>query len=265
MRIPCDLIQDLLPLYHDEVCSSDSRTLVEEHLLECPACCQVLDDLHEKVEHPLEDWSEIQALQKTWQKDKMRTRRIRITLVLISVFVLVSPLWLTLPKNQPVPSEEIEISQVCQLKDGTIVFHMYIDDGKVLEEITYDFGEDGCYYITPKHSILEAKRNTEHGLFNAYHSFYVYEDGAFEDAFPEVAADFYIKSVPAVYVGVPGDAVLVWKQGKTIPKATPAMEKMMKGRSWSMFSDVHTIDWDAYAAYLERTLGDEMFRKEGIP
>jgi len=265
MRLPCDLIQDLLPLYHDEVCSPDSCTLVEAHLSECPACCRALDDLHEKVEHPVEDWSEMRELQKTWQKDKMRNRRIRIILVLLSVFVFLSPLWLTLPKNQPVPAENIEISQVCQLKDGTIVFHMYIDDGKVLEEISYGFGEDGCYYITPKHSILEAKRNTEHGLFNAYHSFYVYEEWDLEDGTPQVSADFYIKSVPAVYAGTPGDAVLVWKQGKPIPKATPSMEEMMEGRSWSLFSNVHTIDWDEYDAYLEQTLGDEMFRKEGIP
>ena len=91
------------------------------------------------------------------------------------------------------------------------------------------------------------------------------EAGLAEDGTPQVSADFYIKSVPAVYAGTPGDAVLVWKQGKPIPKATPSMEEMMEGRSWSLFSNVHTIDWDEYDAYLEQTLGDEMFRKEGIP
>src|SRR5699024_4093869 len=45
MNVPCGLIQDLLPLYYDEVCSQESRSLVEEHLAECPACRQRLADL----------------------------------------------------------------------------------------------------------------------------------------------------------------------------------------------------------------------------
>jgi len=35
MRITCEIIKDLLPLYHDNVCSEDSRKLIEEHLLTC--------------------------------------------------------------------------------------------------------------------------------------------------------------------------------------------------------------------------------------
>ena len=31
-KISCDIIQDMLPLYYDEVCSADSRKMIEEHL-----------------------------------------------------------------------------------------------------------------------------------------------------------------------------------------------------------------------------------------
>ena len=30
-KISCDIIQDMLPLYYDEVCSADSRKMIEEH------------------------------------------------------------------------------------------------------------------------------------------------------------------------------------------------------------------------------------------
>lgn len=30
--LPCELIQDILPLYHDGVCSEVSRKLVDSHL-----------------------------------------------------------------------------------------------------------------------------------------------------------------------------------------------------------------------------------------
>ncbi len=38
MNLSCDVIKDLLPLYHDGVCSKDSRALVEKHLSECAQC-----------------------------------------------------------------------------------------------------------------------------------------------------------------------------------------------------------------------------------
>lgn len=42
MRMDCELIRDLLPLYADDACSKASRDAVEEHLLECPACKEML-------------------------------------------------------------------------------------------------------------------------------------------------------------------------------------------------------------------------------
>lgn len=38
MKYPCSMIQDLLPLYHDGVCSEESRQIIEAHLEECSAC-----------------------------------------------------------------------------------------------------------------------------------------------------------------------------------------------------------------------------------
>ena len=38
MKISCDVVTDLLPLYHDGVCSQSTKKLVEEHLEECESC-----------------------------------------------------------------------------------------------------------------------------------------------------------------------------------------------------------------------------------
>ena len=37
MSLPCKVVEDLLPLYHDGVCSEESRILVEEHIQTCAA------------------------------------------------------------------------------------------------------------------------------------------------------------------------------------------------------------------------------------
>lgn len=46
MKISCEIVKDLLPLYHDDVCSGESRTIVEEHLLECDTCKKYLDSMN---------------------------------------------------------------------------------------------------------------------------------------------------------------------------------------------------------------------------
>ena len=47
MKTDCNVIRDLLPLYADEVCSSESRELVDEHLAECTACTEELARIRE--------------------------------------------------------------------------------------------------------------------------------------------------------------------------------------------------------------------------
>lgn len=41
----CEIIRDLLPLYHDNACSPDSRVFVEEHLAGCASCQRVAEKL----------------------------------------------------------------------------------------------------------------------------------------------------------------------------------------------------------------------------
>ncbi len=47
MKISCDIIKDLLPLYNDGVCSDESVKLVDQHLKECGSCTVELNRLKE--------------------------------------------------------------------------------------------------------------------------------------------------------------------------------------------------------------------------
>jgi len=38
MKISCNIIQDLLPLHHEELCHVDSQKLIEDHLKDCEDC-----------------------------------------------------------------------------------------------------------------------------------------------------------------------------------------------------------------------------------
>lgn len=49
MKYSCDMIKDLLSLYCDNVCSEDSRAVVEEHLNECEPCRSELQKLRDNT------------------------------------------------------------------------------------------------------------------------------------------------------------------------------------------------------------------------
>lgn len=49
MKYNCDLIEDLLPLYKDGICSESSKKIVEEHLTECPDCSKMLNMLNDTL------------------------------------------------------------------------------------------------------------------------------------------------------------------------------------------------------------------------
>ena len=45
MKLPCELIRDLLPLYAEHLTSPETAQLIEEHLQSCPACQEELHAL----------------------------------------------------------------------------------------------------------------------------------------------------------------------------------------------------------------------------
>ena len=54
MKMDCNVIQDLLPLYADDACSEESREIVQEHLQECESCSRMLEKMkNEEIETDL--------------------------------------------------------------------------------------------------------------------------------------------------------------------------------------------------------------------
>lgn len=73
MKLSCEVIKDLLPLYFDKVCSKESSALVEEHLSECPKCADELEKLKNDLEEPIileGDIKLMKNISQKWKKDK---------------------------------------------------------------------------------------------------------------------------------------------------------------------------------------------------
>ena len=54
-EIKCTVIQDLLPLYVDEVVSDDTKSLVNEHLLTCENCRNEYEQMKGTLYVPIEN------------------------------------------------------------------------------------------------------------------------------------------------------------------------------------------------------------------
>ncbi len=72
MNISCEIVKDLLPLYHDGVCSEESRRMVEEHLSACEKCRAELKSIEDALtlantDKNLEDAKAVKELSKEWK------------------------------------------------------------------------------------------------------------------------------------------------------------------------------------------------------
>lgn len=91
MKISCNVIEDLLPLYIDDVVSEDSRQLVEQHLKECQSCQKMMEEM--KKENSLgKGMPDSTEAKKTaiepLKKIRRKIRRKRIAAVLTAVILV---------------------------------------------------------------------------------------------------------------------------------------------------------------------------------
>lgn len=92
MNLPCYIVRDLLPLYHDKLCAPDTAKDVEEHLSGCEACRAALDALDSPEEAPApnaEDLQRAQALQML-QRKLVRSRVLTVIISVLAVILLLA-------------------------------------------------------------------------------------------------------------------------------------------------------------------------------
>ena len=89
-KISCNVFQDLLPLYIDEVASSDSRILLDGHLRECSKCREKYEEMRTQVTIPMDkDDLPLKRMKKVWNRKKVML--VCITLV-AALLIMISGL-----------------------------------------------------------------------------------------------------------------------------------------------------------------------------
>lgn len=139
MKYPCNLIRDILPLYHDGVASEESINAVREHLKECSACKEYYnqmcgsDTLEETAYDEQMEKKAADSYKKMYRRVRKKTGKIiGITILvtgilLILVYAVVAG-YFTL---SAAASKEIhrDVSEYAYLEDGRNVLEVFSDGG----------------------------------------------------------------------------------------------------------------------------------------
>lgn len=92
-KINCNVIQDILPLYIDDVVSDDTKELVEEHLQNCEICQRVYHETKADLENDMKisaqtkessnEANDLKSFRKFLKKRKIKTILLSIAATIV--------------------------------------------------------------------------------------------------------------------------------------------------------------------------------------
>lgn len=159
MKMNCDVIRDLLPLYADEVCSEASKALVEEHLQSCESCEKELRIMRSGESAAIAEEVDIaQAAQKAWKKNKLRNLLLGI---LAAALLFGAGYGLTVPNILPVDERYLRVDDVIyHPEQDEFTVKLTVLDGMKHNFIRYRQVEDS-FYITPMRPIITTREDPD--------------------------------------------------------------------------------------------------------
>jgi len=219
-----EIVQDLLPLYHDGVCSEASRAAVEEHLRTCEFCRKALEDMDTPLpraeKSAADDAAAVRRISQEWRKGwwkawiKGAVIAVLLCAVLLSGWYLLTGVYFI-----PVELDQIEITELSRMRDGRVVFHMRIKDDKDLQRVAYEYDDDaGELHIVPLRSIWTGGQKTDAGLWDDDYCTELSEHNMWVKKYGEG------RETTKIYLGRGEEAILLWEEGMDLPTASAVQE-----------------------------------------
>ena len=105
--IPCGVIRDLLPLYTEELCSEESKALVESHLKNCPDCRRLKENMKKTEPLPVDSGEGLKKIRKELKNRRLRTAAMAALLVFVLLVSFFS--WYSKPEYYPYSENRISV------------------------------------------------------------------------------------------------------------------------------------------------------------
>lgn len=145
MKITCNVIRDILPLYAENMVSADTRRLVDEHIASCRDCKTHLDEMGLSTDLPLDvDTAPLRKIKITLRKNKLHMVIAAVMFTLAAV--VAAAVFLTAPRYMPYSENTVIIEKK---GDGTVLA-MFSEgvSGFYADRSTAQIGPGYSYHIT---------------------------------------------------------------------------------------------------------------------
>ncbi|MBA2174850.1 zf-HC2 domain-containing protein [Halobacillus locisalis] len=166
MKISCNVIKDILPLYAEDMVSQDTRDLVEDHIDSCENCKKHLEEMRTFEEPPVDtDIAPLKNIQNTLRRKKLQT--ILFSVMVTLVFAVVTIAYLTTPAYLPYNEDAVSI---IEKDDGTVLLN-FSEEVAGFDVTEYQAQDDSgyVYNITTWETIWHQKisrNNLENTVLN---------------------------------------------------------------------------------------------------
>lgn len=177
-EIHCDIVRDLLPLYHDGVVSEASKTVIEDHLAECEPCKKEYEEL--LLDLPIQSSNNNTKSKFKALISRQKTKRICIlitSIILTCVLVLSTVFVLTEVPLAQIPDDEVKIHRVYGYESEDRYEFFVLFNTNWYEAMSFELGEykDGIQSLDFKKPIISNKVDSSNSddiwritLYNEY-------------------------------------------------------------------------------------------------
>ncbi len=256
---PCEIVQDLLPLYIDNTCTEDSRAYVEEHLASCESCRAMYEAMNKSVQII----TTRQNAKKSYASFQKRIRTQRILIIVLIALIVIAPIAYfaydeySFYQHWPQPARiEPITSTISRLSDGSIYLILQYTDDDVfvnhfhtsrwhmsnpfLDTDIY-FEDEDTLYIQPGYSLYQQKDKRILSN-NRPHEFIITTDESYDKygRYDPQGSEMSHPYTRIVLLGSDGERVL-WQKGDYLPAAESAAEEALK-KVVSSFAYVDSLD-----------------------
>jgi|GEM_PF-4170144 Predicted integral membrane protein len=171
MKIKCDVVKDLMPLYIDDVCTAESKKLLEEHIAECTECNNELKKMKDELpdSNNMKYATEIDVFKKIKKRN-----RLQILFCLAIPALLFCSLWF-LVNYEPKNINEILSDKINEYNayDNNYTIEKAERTGFLVEESSLMFATDKilgfCEHVWQNKNVeVSIAKETNNGLLLSY-------------------------------------------------------------------------------------------------
>jgi hypothetical protein len=213
----CTIIQDILPLYIDEVVSQDTKEMVDEHLQHCARCKKEYESMKRDLYIPVENKESLfNNISKRWRKKKVM---ISIVSILVTAIILTGAFLYVFYYETVIPYSE-DLIKIERQEDNQLGAH-YFGESYACVHLTHpmsleiDGKKRNVSFIFYTKTIADSPSrnliNNEKGLNEQEYIFNLAESEKIDAVY---YVDYDVKKITAgkdSWVSILDRAVLIWE------------------------------------------------------